>query len=121
MRQNGANDAGFDGGRAAHDARVAARQLAVGCRRRGRAGVPAFLPPIEAKDRRPTRLDLAAGWLAPDNPLVARVFVNRLWKLAFGQGIVKTLDDFGSQGARADASRAARLAGRASSSTAAGT
>ena len=32
-------------------------------------------------------------------PMVARVFVNRLWKLFFGQGIVKSMDDFGSQGA----------------------
>ena len=37
--------------------------------------------------------------VAAENPLVARVFVNRLWKLIFGQGLVKSLDDFGSQGA----------------------
>jgi hypothetical protein len=37
--------------------------------------------------------------VSSENPLVARVFVNRLWYLMFGQGIVKTLEDFGSQGA----------------------
>jgi hypothetical protein len=36
--------------------------------------------------------------VSPENPLTARVFVNRLWKLAFGRGIVRSLEDFGSQG-----------------------
>src|SRR5260221_585669 len=35
---------------------------------------------------------------AKENPVVARVFVNRLWKLFYGQGLVTSLDDFGSQG-----------------------
>jgi hypothetical protein len=60
--------------------------------------VPAFLPQPEVKDRRLTRLDLANWIVARDNPLPARVFVNRLWKVMYGQGIVKSLDDFGTQG-----------------------
>ncbi len=59
--------------------------------------VPAFLPQLKAKDRA-NRLDLANWMVDKNNPLVARVFVNRLWKLMFGRGIVSTLDDFGSQG-----------------------
>jgi hypothetical protein len=60
--------------------------------------VPAALSPLRVTGRRATRLDLARWLTARDNPAVARVFVNRLWKLAFGRGIVGTLDDFGSQG-----------------------
>ncbi|HEX3999389.1 MAG TPA: PSD1 and planctomycete cytochrome C domain-containing protein [Pirellulales bacterium] len=61
--------------------------------------VPEFLLPLEIKDRRPNRLDLARWLVDRRNPLVARVFVNRIWMLLFGQGIVKTSEDFGSQGA----------------------
>jgi cytochrome c553 len=46
------------------------------------------------------RLELARAVTDPANPLVARVMVNRLWKHHFGEGIVRTPDDFGYQGQR---------------------
>src|SRR6185437_16653415 len=58
--------------------------------------VPAFLTPESlretAKTRRLTRLDLAHWIVSQENPLTARVFVNRLWRMYFGQGISKVLD-----------------------------
>jgi hypothetical protein len=61
---------------------------------------PAALPGLKFDDakKRADRHDLAKWVVSPDNPLTSRVMVNRLWMLFFGQGIVKTLDDFGAQG-----------------------
>lgn len=61
--------------------------------------VPGFLPKPNAAERdRLTRLDLAQWMTSPDNPLVARTFVNRLWMLFFGHGLARNVDDLGSQG-----------------------
>ena len=63
------------------------------------AGVPAVLPPLP-DDQMPNRLGLA-NWLTSDeNPLTARVVVNRYWEQIFGRGIVITAEDFGTQGER---------------------
>jgi hypothetical protein len=61
-------------------------------------GVPAFLPQPRVEGRPLTRLDLGQWLVARENPLPARVFMNRLWKLCFGIGLSKVLDDVGAQG-----------------------
>jgi hypothetical protein len=57
---------------------------------------PKFLPPDEHTSRR--RLTLARWIASPNNPLTARVIVNRVWQFHFGEGLVRTPSDFGVMG-----------------------
>jgi hypothetical protein len=60
--------------------------------------VPTFLGKVDATGRRANRLDLGKWLVRKDNPLTARVFVNRVWKMLMGRGLTQPLDDLGLQG-----------------------
>lgn len=60
-------------------------------------GVPAFLPPLPAGGPA-NRLALAKWLVSTNNPLTARVVMNRQWEVFFGRGLVRTLEDLGFQG-----------------------
>ena len=59
---------------------------------------PEFMHPLKRKSEVPSRMDLAEWFVDPENPLTARVAVNRLWQQFFGVGLVRTSEDLGAQG-----------------------
>lgn len=60
--------------------------------------VPAVLPGLPPHAARATRLDLARWLVGPTNPLTPRVIVNQWWARLFGQGLVRSVGDFGTRG-----------------------
>jgi hypothetical protein len=76
-----------------------ARGIYTARKERVEANTPHFLPPLPAGEPH-NRLALAKWTVSPENPLTARVTVNRMWNELFGAGIVETTEDYGIMGER---------------------
>ena len=60
--------------------------------------IPEFMGKLDLENRKANRLDLAKWVISKDNPLPARAFTNRIWKIFFGYGLSRRLEDLGGQG-----------------------
>ena len=80
-------------------ANVLTRGIYTARKERVEANTPHFLPPLPAGVPH-NRLALADWTVSPENPLTARVTVNRMWNELFGTGLVETTEDFGIMGSR---------------------
>jgi Protein of unknown function (DUF1553)/Protein of unknown function (DUF1549)/Planctomycete cytochrome C/Concanavalin A-like lectin/glucanases superfamily len=80
-------------------ANILTRGIYTARKERVEADTPHFLPPLPP-GRPHNRLALADWTVSPDNPLTARVTVNRMWNELFGAGLVETTEDFGIMGQR---------------------
>jgi hypothetical protein len=80
-------------------ANVLNRGIYTARKERVEADTPHFLPPLPAGEPH-NRLALAEWTVSPENPLTARVTVNRMWNELFGAGLVETTEDFGIMGQR---------------------
>ena len=78
---------------------VLTRGIYTARKERVEANTPHFLPPLPAGVPH-NRLALADWTVSPENPLTARVTVNRMWNELFGTGLVETTEDFGIMGQR---------------------
>jgi hypothetical protein len=78
---------------------VLTRGIYTARKERVEADTPHFLPPLPAGQPH-NRLALAQWTVSPENPLTARVTVNRMWNELFGAGLVETTEDFGIMGQR---------------------
>jgi hypothetical protein len=78
---------------------VLTRGIYTARKERVEADTPHFLPPLPAGVPH-NRLALAEWTVSPENPLTARVTVNRMWNELFGAGLVETTEDFGIMGQR---------------------
>jgi cytochrome c553 len=70
--------------------------------RRGELAIPGLPPMPKVGPQESGRLQLAQWLTTPTHPLTSRVMVNRVWSHLFGQGIVRTVDDFGITGEKPD-------------------